>query len=100
MNPSNVPANVPEADQVADTLAREWREAEAALRMTKERMTDTKGTIPEYSVGKKVWLDGKNVELRNKLQQARPKTSRTVRGHREDLQSRVPPQATGNSEDS
>ncbi|KAF8754653.1 hypothetical protein RHS01_05919 [Rhizoctonia solani] len=70
MNPSNIPANVPEADAVADTLAQEWREAKSALRMSKERMTRDKGIIPEYTVGKKVWLDGKNVELRtnsNKL---------------------------------
>ncbi|QRW23512.1 Retrotransposable element Tf2 protein [Rhizoctonia solani] len=37
MNPSNVPANVLEADAVADTLAQEWKEAEAALRMSKEQ---------------------------------------------------------------
>ncbi|QRW18735.1 Retrotransposable element Tf2 protein [Rhizoctonia solani] len=63
MNPSNIPANVPEADAVADTLAQEWKEAESALRMSKEQMARDKGIIPEYSVGKKVWLDGKNVEL-------------------------------------
>ncbi|QRW17320.1 Retrotransposable element Tf2 protein [Rhizoctonia solani] len=70
MNPSNVPANVPEADKVADTLAQEWKEAKSALRLSKERMAENQGTIPEYSVGEKVWLDGKNVELRtnsNKL---------------------------------
>ncbi|KAF8751497.1 hypothetical protein RHS01_08596 [Rhizoctonia solani] len=44
MNPSTVPANVPEADLVADTLAQEWQEAESALRMTKERMARPKGT--------------------------------------------------------
>ncbi|QRW26175.1 Retrotransposable element Tf2 protein [Rhizoctonia solani] len=73
MNPSNVPANVPEADQVADTLAREWKEAEAALRMSKERMAREKGTTPEYSIGKKVWLDGKNIELRTNSNKLDPK---------------------------
>ncbi|KAF8748816.1 Chromo (CHRromatin Organization MOdifier) domain [Rhizoctonia solani] len=53
MNPSNVPANVPEADNVADTLAREWKEAESALRLSKERMTRNQGTVPEYSIGEK-----------------------------------------------
>ncbi|QRW26650.1 Retrotransposable element Tf2 protein [Rhizoctonia solani] len=73
MNPSNVPANVPEADLVANTLAQEWKEAESALRMTKERMTKTTGMIPEYSIGKKVWLDGKNIELRTNSNKLDPK---------------------------
>ncbi|KAF8761059.1 hypothetical protein RHS01_00629 [Rhizoctonia solani] len=73
MNPSNVPANVPEADQVADTLAQEWKEAESALRLTKERMTRTTGTLPEYSIGERVWLDGKNIELRTNSNKLDPK---------------------------
>ncbi|QRW24124.1 Retrotransposable element Tf2 protein [Rhizoctonia solani] len=73
MKPSNVPSNVPEADQVADTLAKEWKEAKAALRMSKERMSREKGTIPEYSIGKKVWLDGKNMELRTNSNKLDPK---------------------------
>ncbi|QRW17265.1 Retrotransposable element Tf2 protein [Rhizoctonia solani] len=73
MSPSTVPANVPEADLVADTLAQEWKEAESALRMTKERMAGTKGVIPEYSVGEKVWLDRKNVELRTNSNKLDPK---------------------------
>ncbi|QRW22885.1 Retrotransposable element Tf2 protein [Rhizoctonia solani] len=73
MNPSNIPANVPEADAVADTLAQEWKEAKSALRMSKERMTRSQGTVPEYSVGKKVWLDGKNIELRTNLNKLDPK---------------------------
>ncbi|KAF8748095.1 hypothetical protein RHS01_11053 [Rhizoctonia solani] len=73
MNPSNVPANVPEADNVADTLAQEWKEAESALRMTKERMAGTKGVIPEFSIGEKVWLDAKNVEIRSNSNKLDPK---------------------------
>ncbi|QRW24437.1 Retrotransposable element Tf2 protein [Rhizoctonia solani] len=73
MSPSNVPANVPEADHVADTLAQEWKEAESALRLTKERMAGNKGIIPEYAIGKKVWLDGKNVELRTNSNKLDPK---------------------------
>ncbi|KAF8680960.1 hypothetical protein RHS04_02922 [Rhizoctonia solani] len=73
MNLSNVPANVPEANLVANTLAQEWKEAESALRMTKEKMVKEKGTIPEYSVGKKVWLDGKNVALRTNSNKLDPK---------------------------
>ncbi|QRW15579.1 Retrotransposable element Tf2 protein [Rhizoctonia solani] len=73
MNPSTVPANVPEADLVANTLAQEWQEAESALRMTKERMARPKGIILEYSIGKKVWLDGKNVGLRTNSNKLDPK---------------------------
>ncbi|QRW24977.1 Retrotransposable element Tf2 protein [Rhizoctonia solani] len=73
MNPSNVPSNVPEADQLVDNLANEWKEAEAALRMSKERMARDKGTTPEYSIGEKVWLDGKNVELRTNSNKLDPK---------------------------
>ncbi|KAF8750875.1 hypothetical protein RHS01_08951 [Rhizoctonia solani] len=73
MNPSNVPSNVPEADQLANTLANEWKEAESALRMSKEKMIRDKGTIPEYSIGKMVWLDGKNVELRTNSNKLDPK---------------------------
>ncbi|KAF8751627.1 hypothetical protein RHS01_08519 [Rhizoctonia solani] len=73
MNPSNIPANVPEADNVADTLAREWREAESALRLSKEQMTRNQGTVPEYSIGEKVWLDGKNIELRTNSNKLDPK---------------------------
>ncbi|QRW23271.1 Retrotransposable element Tf2 protein [Rhizoctonia solani] len=73
MNPSMVPANVPEADTVADTLAQEWKEAKSALRMSKERMSRNLGTVPEYSVGKEVWLDGKNVELRTNSNKLDPK---------------------------
>ncbi|KAF8701563.1 hypothetical protein RHS03_06511, partial [Rhizoctonia solani] len=73
MNPSNIPANVPEADHIANTLAKEWKEAESALRMTKERMAGPRGVTLEYSIGKKVWLDGKNVELRTNSNKLDPK---------------------------
>ncbi|QRW20014.1 Retrotransposable element Tf2 protein [Rhizoctonia solani] len=73
MNLSNVPANVPEANHVANTLAQEWKEAESSLRLTKERMVREKGTLLEYSIGKKVWLDRKNIELRTNSNKLDPK---------------------------
>ncbi|QRW23485.1 Reverse transcriptase (RNA-dependent DNA polymerase) [Rhizoctonia solani] len=73
MSPSNSPANVLEANKVADTLAREWKEAESALRMTKEQTAGTKGIIPEYSVGEKVWLDAKNVVIWSNFNKLDPK---------------------------
>ncbi|KAF8697266.1 hypothetical protein RHS03_07783, partial [Rhizoctonia solani] len=73
LSPSNVPANVPKANQVANTLAQEWKEAESALRMTKERMASAKGITPEYTVGEKVWLDAKNVEIQSNSNKLDPK---------------------------
>ncbi|QRW17965.1 Retrotransposable element Tf2 protein [Rhizoctonia solani] len=73
MNPSNVPADVPEANTVVDTLVQEWKEAKSALRLSKERMARTKGVTPEYSIGEKVWLDRKNVELRTNSNKLDPK---------------------------
>ncbi|QRW20751.1 Retrotransposable element Tf2 protein [Rhizoctonia solani] len=73
MNLSNIPANVPEANLVADTLACEWKEAESTLRMTKEKMAGTRGVILEYSIGEKVWLDAKNVEICSNSNKLDPK---------------------------
>ncbi|QRW23534.1 Retrotransposable element Tf2 protein [Rhizoctonia solani] len=73
MNPSNIPANMPDADQVANTLSKEWKEAESALRMTKEWMIGNTGIIPEYTIGKKVWLDGKNIEIQSNSNKLDPK---------------------------
>ncbi|KAF8703907.1 hypothetical protein RHS03_06162, partial [Rhizoctonia solani] len=73
MNPSNVLANVPEADHIADTLAWEWKEAEAALRMSKECMAGSKGIIPSFNIGEKVWLDAKNIQLHSNSNKLDPK---------------------------
>ncbi|QRW18530.1 Retrotransposable element Tf2 protein [Rhizoctonia solani] len=73
MNLSNIPANVPEANHVADTLGCEWKEAESALQMTKEKMARTKGVIPEFSIGEKVWPDAENVEIWSNSNKLDPK---------------------------
>ncbi|QRW26676.1 Transposon Tf2-7 polyprotein [Rhizoctonia solani] len=36
-------------------------------------MTGTTGTLPEYSIGERVWLDGKNIELRTNSNKLDPK---------------------------
>ncbi|QRW23607.1 Retrotransposable element Tf2 protein [Rhizoctonia solani] len=41
--------------------------------MSKEQMARSQGTVPEYSIGKKVWLDGKNIELRTNSNKLDPK---------------------------
>ncbi|QRW24092.1 Retrotransposable element Tf2 protein [Rhizoctonia solani] len=61
MNPSNIPVSIPEADNIANCLLQEQKEAKAALGLSKEKMAGNKGTILGYSIGKKVWLDRKNI---------------------------------------
>ncbi|QRW26785.1 Retrotransposable element Tf2 protein [Rhizoctonia solani] len=39
----------------------------------KGKMAGTKGVIPEYSIGEKVWLDAKNVEIRSNSNKLDPK---------------------------
>ncbi|KAF8754225.1 hypothetical protein RHS01_06321, partial [Rhizoctonia solani] len=39
LTPSNIPTDVPEADDLATEMEAQWREVEAALRQSKERMT-------------------------------------------------------------
>ncbi|KAF8755411.1 hypothetical protein RHS01_05099 [Rhizoctonia solani] len=102
MNPSNIPANVPEADLVADTLAREWKEAEAALRMSKEQMARDKGTVPEYLIGEKVWLDGKKVELRTNSNKLDPKQLGPFKGTRipkSTISRKTPPETIEGEEE-
>ncbi|QRW15586.1 Transposon Tf2-7 polyprotein [Rhizoctonia solani] len=73
MSPSNIPANIPEANHIADTLAQEWREAESALRMSKEHITRLKGTIPNFNIGERVWLDAKNIQICSNSNKLDPK---------------------------
>ncbi|KAF8747082.1 Chromo (CHRromatin Organization MOdifier) domain [Rhizoctonia solani] len=42
LTPSNVPTDVPEADDIASQMESQWREIEAALRQSKTRMTAEK----------------------------------------------------------
>jgi hypothetical protein len=63
MTPSKVYTNVPEANDMADTLQEIWEETGAALRLAKERMTGREpGEVPEtFEIGEKVWLDSRNL---------------------------------------
>jgi hypothetical protein len=66
MTPSKVQTEVPEANDMADTLQEIWEETGAALRLAKERMVGRElGEVPgTFEIGEKVWLDSRNIKLR------------------------------------
>ncbi|KAF8748289.1 hypothetical protein RHS01_10949 [Rhizoctonia solani] len=65
LTPSNVPTDVPEANELAQTMEAQWKEVEAALRQSKARMTaGEEGSPTTFEIGEEVWLDAKNVNLK------------------------------------
>ncbi|QRW25734.1 Retrotransposable element Tf2 protein [Rhizoctonia solani] len=65
LTPSNVPTNVPEANELAKAMEAQWREVEAALQQSKSRMVAGEmGSPIEFEVGEEAWLDAKNVKLK------------------------------------
>ncbi|CCO31297.1 hypothetical protein RSOLAG1IB_12227 [Rhizoctonia solani AG-1 IB] len=68
LTPSNVAANVPEANNLADAIQKQWEEVASALRQSKARLTQGKDTeIPlSFEVGEDAWLDAKNINLKTK----------------------------------
>ncbi|QRW18193.1 Retrotransposable element Tf2 protein [Rhizoctonia solani] len=65
LTPSNVPTDVPEADNLATQMEEQWREIEAALRQSKTRMVAGEAGKPlEFEIGEEAWLDAKNVKLK------------------------------------
>ncbi|KAF8748062.1 hypothetical protein RHS01_11083 [Rhizoctonia solani] len=65
LTPSNVPTDVPEADELAKAMESQWREVEAALQQSKSQMVAGEtGNPVEFKVGEEVWLDAKNVKLK------------------------------------
>ncbi|QRW22409.1 Retrotransposable element Tf2 protein [Rhizoctonia solani] len=65
LTPSNVPTDVPEANDLAVTMEAQWREVKAALRQSKIQMTaGESGTPLEFEIGEEAWLDAKNVNLK------------------------------------
>ncbi|KAF8760803.1 hypothetical protein RHS01_01123 [Rhizoctonia solani] len=65
LTPSNVPTDVPEADDLAQTMEAQWKEVESALRQSKQRMIAGEDGSPiEFKVGEEAWLDAKNVNLK------------------------------------
>ncbi|KAF8759707.1 hypothetical protein RHS01_02084 [Rhizoctonia solani] len=65
LNPVNVPTDVPEADDLAQTMEDQWKEVESALRQSKQRMVAGENGDPtKFEIGEEVWLDAKNVKLK------------------------------------
>jgi hypothetical protein len=59
---------VPEAEDLANLMERQWQEIASALRQSKDRMTRGKPTeIPiTFHIGEEAWLDAQNVNLKTK----------------------------------
>jgi transposase InsO family protein len=67
MNPSKIRIDVPEANRLADGINSKWKKAESVLRISKEQMKGPDKPMPiSFSEGEKVWLDGRNVNLKTK----------------------------------
>ncbi|KAF8748459.1 hypothetical protein RHS01_10848 [Rhizoctonia solani] len=84
LTPSNVPTDVPEADDLAQAMEAQWREVESALRQSKQRMTAGEDGSPiEFEIGEEAWLDAKNVNLKtlNLQPGLPPRTPPTMRIH-------------------
>ncbi|QRW26602.1 Retrotransposable element Tf2 protein [Rhizoctonia solani] len=65
LTPSNMPTDMPEANNLAQAMEAQWKEVEAALQQSKIQMTAREeGTPVEFKIGEEAWLDAKNVNLR------------------------------------
>jgi hypothetical protein len=66
MTPSKVQTEVPEANDMANTLQEIWEETGTALRLAKEHMVGRDpGEVPEtFNIGEKVWLESQNLRLK------------------------------------
>ncbi|KAF8757596.1 hypothetical protein RHS01_03676 [Rhizoctonia solani] len=65
LTPSNVPTDVPEADNMATQMEEQWQEIKAALQQSKTHMIAQETGEPlEFKVGEEAWLDAKNVKLK------------------------------------
>ncbi|KAF8748329.1 hypothetical protein RHS01_10931 [Rhizoctonia solani] len=65
LTPSNVPTDVPEADDMAAQIEAQWQEIEAALWQSKTHMIAREAGEPlEFKIGEEAWLDARNVKLK------------------------------------
>jgi hypothetical protein len=78
VTPPNSSSKVPVADEWANEIKEVWQDAKSTLKMVNERMKcfydRSVKDAPEFKLGDKVWLDGKNIkqsQLNWKLQDCR-----------------------------
>ncbi|QRW23144.1 Retrotransposable element Tf2 protein [Rhizoctonia solani] len=65
LTPSNVPTDVPEAEDLAQTMEAQWKEVESTLWQSKQQMVaGEEGSPTEFKIGEEVWLDAKNIKLK------------------------------------
>jgi hypothetical protein len=68
LTPSKIATNVPEADKLTNAMQHQWEEVAAALRQSKQRLTEGQETeVPiSFEIGEEAWLDAKNINLKTK----------------------------------
>jgi hypothetical protein len=68
LTPSNVETNIPEANDLADTIEKQWEEIAAALQQSKSQLIEgqNKEAPISFEIGEEAWLDAKNVNLKTK----------------------------------
>ncbi|KAF8755917.1 Chromo (CHRromatin Organization MOdifier) domain [Rhizoctonia solani] len=65
LTPCNIPTDVLEANDHAQTMETQWKEVESALQQSKQCMvTGEEGSPIEFEIGEEAWLDAKNVNLK------------------------------------
>ena len=70
--PVGRPSNIPAAEQRLSRLREARKDAEAAMRMAKEKM-QRDGAIPDIKVGDWVWLSAKNIAIHQQSNKLGPK---------------------------
>ncbi|CCO31577.1 hypothetical protein RSOLAG1IB_10868 [Rhizoctonia solani AG-1 IB] len=68
LTPSNVETNVPEANDLANAIEKQWEEVAAALCQSKSQLVEGQNQeVPIlFVIGEEAWLNAKNVNLKTK----------------------------------
>ncbi|KAF8753791.1 reverse transcriptase [Rhizoctonia solani] len=65
LTPSNVPMDVPKADDLAAQMELQWKEIKSAVWQSKSQMiAREEGSPLEFEIGEEAWLDAKNLKLK------------------------------------
>ncbi|QRW22531.1 integrase core domain protein [Rhizoctonia solani] len=65
LTPSNVPMDIPKADDLATQMESQWKEIKLALQQSKSQMiAGEEGSPLEFKIGEEAWLDAKNLKLK------------------------------------